>query len=92
MALRMNIENTDIGVAFSAAYARVRTVQVTNDEKRGMYVSVGVDVYATETARTENARAVARIGADVEMPSGDFMPGIYAALKELPEFQGATDC
>lgn len=92
MALSMNISKTKIGVAFSAAYARVQTVQVINHTLRGISVHVRVHVYATQTARAENADEVASIGVEIEMPSGDFLPGIYAALKKLPEFQGATDC
>ena len=92
MALSMNITKTDIGVGFSEAYARVHSVQVINNERRGITVSVEVHIFATQTARTERANAVRRIGAIVEMPSGDFLPGIYAALKKLPEFEGAIDC
>ena len=92
MALSMNISKTKVGVAFSAAYARVQTVQVVNHALRGISVHVRVHVYATQAARNENADEVARIGVEIEMPSGDFLPGIYAALKKLPEFEGAIDC
>tara|TARA_E500000318_G_scaffold95507_1_gene95346 strand:- start:4422 stop:4700 length:279 start_codon:yes stop_codon:yes gene_type:complete len=92
MALLMNVTRTDIGVGFSEAYARVHSVQVVNHPRRGISVNVEVLIYATQTARTEKANAVARVGAIVEMPSGDFLPGIYAALKKLPEFEGAIDC
>jgi len=92
MALQLNIDNSDIGVGFSAAYAKVSHVRVHNRDGDDIRVDIIVDVYASETARENNSQVVANWQFTIPMPTGDFLPAIYNALKEMPEFAGATDC
>jgi len=99
MALRLSIENTAVGVAFSAAYARVEGADIhympSEDHESHTLVLVAhvqVSFYATEEARFSNARPVHQQNFRMSVPSGDLMPGIYNYLKTLPEFAEAEDC
>lgn len=87
MALLINIENTKVGAAFNAAYAKIVSLHGQNNG----CLDVVVDVFASEAAREQQARPVHRAGYTLEIPSGDLMPGLYAALKAMPEFEGAQD-
>lgn len=87
MALTFNIENTKVGAAFNAAYAKIVDFHGQNNGR----VMVVVDVFASQSARQQEANPVHRFAYDFETPSGDFMPGLYAALKSMPEFEGAQD-
>lgn len=92
MALQLNIDNSDVGVGFSAAYAKISHVRVDNHGGDNIIVDVLVDVYASETSRESNSQVVANWHFRIPMPTGDFLPAIYATLKEMPEFTGAIDC
>jgi len=99
MALRLSIENTSVGVAFSAAYARVEGIDIhyTSSEDLESHTLVLaayvlVSFYATEEARFNNAQPVHRQSFRMSVPSGDLMPGVYNQLKTLPEFAEAEDC
>jgi len=92
MALQLNIDNSDVGAGFSAAYAKVSNVKVRNRDGDDITVMVMVSLYASETARESNSHVVANWHFNIPMPTGDFLPAIYAALKEMPEFAGAIDC
>lgn len=99
MALRLSIENTAVGVAFSTAYARVEGVNAhympSEDLESSTFVlsaHVRVSFYATEEARFNNAHPVHQQNFRMDVPSGDLMPGIYNYLKTLPEFAEAEDC
>jgi len=92
MALQLNIDNSDVGAGFSAAYAKVSHVRVVNRNGDDIKVDVLVDVYASESARESDSIAVANWHFTIPMPTGDFLPAIYNALKEMPEFAGAIDC
>ena len=92
MALLLNISQTDVGAAFDAAYARVAHAVVENDFDQPPHVDAVVEFYANEQARTNTAKPVHRMNVNMEMPSGDFMQGVYTALKATPGFEGAVDC
>jgi len=99
MALRLNLENTAVGVAFNAAYAKVESVQVdympSEDVELNALVLKAhalVRFYASEDARLNNAQPVHQQLFRMEVPSGDLMPGVYNYLKMLPEFENSEDC
>lgn len=87
MALSINIENTRVGVDFNAAYAKIVDFHGHNNG----YIEFVVDVFASASAREQLANPVHRMGYKLPIPSGDLMPGLYAALKAMPEFEGAQD-
>ena len=99
MALRLNLENTAVGVAFSAAYARIESIDVNYAPSEELEVGTLVlqahalvRFYATEDARLNNAKPVHQQLFRMEVPSGDLMPGVYNYLKMLPEFENSEDC
>ena len=92
MALLLNISQTDVGAAFDAAYARVAHAVIENDFDQAPRVDAVVEFYANQQARTIMATPVHRMNVSMGMPSGDFMPGLYTALKATPGFEGAVDC
>jgi len=87
MALTFNIENTTVGAAFNAAYAKIVDFHGQNNGR----VMVVVDVFASQSARQQDAKPVHRFAYDLPVPNGDLMPGLYASLKSMPEFEGAQD-
>jgi hypothetical protein len=97
MALQVNKETTNVGVAAPTAYARIMTL--TFDAVSGA-VSVAVNIYYDEAARDQELVPVEGqvfTGIPgVNMPSIDgSIPGVRAAmymwLKTLPYFAGAVD-
>ena len=92
MALQVNIAETDVGASFSAAYAKVSRVKIHNPNTSNLYATVFVTIYANETARQSSSRPVCDWCYTMDVPTGDFLPGIYAQLKLLNEFEDATDC
>lgn len=93
MALLLNIENTDVGVSFSSAYAKVMGFKsrFIDTEKT---VMIFVIVYASTEARQAESQPVKSLDfmVDITYLQGDILPAIYAYLKTLPEFEGAEDC
>ena len=95
MALQLDISSTHIGVGFPAAYARIITASVTRQRSGADHkhlVMLDVAIYATPTP-DDDTREIdfRRLWLPLEEIQGDIRPGAYAALKRLPEFDGAVD-
>jgi hypothetical protein len=86
MALKLSIDQSNVGVPFAEAYARIVTVNGTKDR-----ISYMVMIYANEQARQGNAREVVTAGFDAPTPEGPLFPGLYAHLKAQPGFETAVD-
>lgn len=87
MALQLNIENSNVGVGFNAAYARIDNFHGSSD-----YVMYTVLVFANADARANNMEPVARFHYDCSYPSGPLLENLYVHLKQQPEFAGSEDC
>lgn len=89
MALRLTLNQTPVGVACPAAYARISGVRADKNE-----ASVLVVVYASEAARQQYAQEieVRQHSVSTASLSGALWPAVYAAIKALPEYVGAEDC
>lgn len=89
MALLLDLKTSPIGLPLPEAYARVSEISA-NKEK----VQVQVLTFATEEARKSMGRPVifATHSFDTATLTGDLFPAVYAALKALPEYEGAKDC
>ena len=92
MALLLNISQTEVGASFNSAYARVSHVHVENNFDEPPIISALVEFYASEEARLNRALPVHCITINMAMPQGDFMTGVYTALKTIEGFEGAEDC
>jgi hypothetical protein len=90
MALQLQIQNTEVGAAFDAAYAKIVHFEGHNDGSG--IVHFVVDFYADQAARDSNLRRVSRAFYDSPVPDGHITQSLYAYLKTLPEFAGAVDC
>lgn len=97
MALQLNLADTNVGVPAPEAYARIVSL---NFDVRMNLVHVAVDIYFDQAMREAGKSPVSggvytgTVGVD--MPSlDDTIPGVraalYAWLKTLPAFAGATD-
>lgn len=75
-------------ITYPQSYARVMYVRAFSKES---YICVCW--YADEAARFANADPVKvnEYTAETKALSGDFYPAVYAHLKTLPEFAGASD-
>lgn len=89
MALKVNVTDTRIGVAFPEAYVRVTRVNADKELLR-----YDVETFATAAARIDNKQPVARHKFTVQTDnlSGDLFPAVYADLKARSGFGGAEDC
>jgi len=87
MALRISIPTSNVGVAFSDAYARITNVFA---RKEGCQYQVAV--YATADARQAEAALVAEHAFYAPLPQGNLLDGLYADLKQQPGFEAAVDC
>ena len=86
MALQLSIDQSNVGVPFQAAYARITTINGTKDR-----VSYMVSSYYSQEARQANAQHVMLTHFDAEMPTGTLLEGLYAHLKTQPGFENAID-
>ena len=89
MALRLQIDNTSIGVNFPLAYAKISGF--TGDKNT---IKIMVDVFANEDARNRRAQVIT--GYMFEMPfteiTGELFPSMYQWLKLQPIFSNAENC
>jgi hypothetical protein len=87
MALKISIPTSNVGVAFTEAYARITNIFANKDQTQYQ-----VAVYATEDARQANAQDVAQHAFYCATPQGNIMEGLYADLKTQPGFENTEDC
>ena len=89
MALKLSVADTQFGIPAPQAYARITNIFGNKDQ-----VQVQVAIYFDETARQLNKQTVQEQAHyfGMEELKGDFVPAIYAALKNLPQYEGAEDC
>jgi hypothetical protein len=87
MALKISITNSNVGVPFAEAYARI-----TNIHGNKYQVQYQVSVSANADARQANAQEVAQHAFYCATPTGNLMDGLYADLKQQVGFEGAEDC
>ena len=87
MALKISITNSNVGVPFAEAYARITNVQGNKDQ-----VQYQVSVSANADARQANAQEVAQHAFYCATPTGNLMDGLYADLKQQVGFENAEDC
>lgn len=88
MALKISIPNSNVGVPFAEAYARVTNVY---GNKNTCQYQVGVS--ANKDARENNAQDVAQHAFYAPMPQDmPLLMALYAHLKTQPGFESAEDC
>lgn len=83
---------TNVTTNYPQAYIRIGSFQEVEKD----VIVVGLPVYATQTDFTNNLRPIDSIR--IEIPTANISnavnsrTGIYAYLKTLQEFSGATNC
>lgn len=87
MALKISITNSNVGVPFTEAYARITNIHGNKDQ-----VQYQVSVSANADARQANAHEVAQHAFYCPTPAGNIMEGLYADLKQQVGFENAQDC
>lgn len=89
MALTVDLAETSIGAAIPGAYLRI--VKMEADKE---WIRVHVEAHVSAQARREGRQPVLATTHGLETPNvtGDLFPAVYAALKALPAYAGATDC
>ena len=88
MALQIALPTTEFGTPAPKAYAKVTAFGGDANKIR-----VRVSVFFDKDARQKNQTVVKTNSHDINTSSitGALFPGIYAALKALPEYAGAVD-
>ncbi len=86
MALKLSIDQSNVGVPFTDAYARITTINATKDQVQYMVL-----IHATQDARLSNAKEVVMVSFQAPMPQGTILDGLYAHLKTQPGFETAVD-
>ena len=87
MALKISTQNSNVGVPFTEAYARITNIFGNKDQ-----VQYQVSVSANADARQANAQEVASHAFYCATPQGNLMDGLYADLKLQAGFENAEDC
>lgn len=87
MALKISITNSNVGVPFAEAYARITNIHGNKDQ-----VQYQVSVSASADARQANAQEVAQHAFYCATPTGNLMESLYADLKNQVGFEDAQDC
>ena len=98
MALSLNISesNSEYGVAFSGAYYRIVTANISRERGGNHQVSIDLSAYATNSptddTREVNFKRISGALSDIEAKSGDdFLSKCYTWLKDQSDFSGASD-
>jgi hypothetical protein len=88
MALKLSITDSDIGVAFPDAYARVVMARV--DKHQAYYT---VEVHASQAAREGRKQAIRtdNFTAQMDEVSGDIYPALYDHLKQQEFYASGVD-
>lgn len=92
MALQLPITQSNVGVGFTEAYARITNI-VGNKNELQAQVAIHASAAAREAGALEVRQEayyvpIAALPADVAL-----MPGLYAWIKaNVPMFAGAIDC
>jgi hypothetical protein len=87
MALKISISTSNVGVAFTEAYARITNIYANKDQ-----CQYQVSVSASTDARQANAQEVASHAFYCATPTGNLMESLYADLKNQVGFEDAIDC
>lgn len=86
MALQKQI-STDYGI--DGNYIKITNINANKES-----VSMTVHLYASQTARANTSQPLTGYVFECALPTGtgnDLLVDLYAHLKTLPEFAGATD-
>lgn len=88
MALKVDCDETIIGISMADTYARI-----TNFQGDKTYIMITVEHYANEQARFSNAQALAMktFTAPIDVFNGGLV-GMYAWLKQQPDYINSEDC
>ena len=87
MALKISISTSNVGVAFTDAYAKITNIWATKDQ-----CQYQVSVSASADARQANAQEVASHAFYCATPTDNLMESLYADLKNQVGFENATNC
>jgi hypothetical protein len=88
MALLLFIPTSQVGVAFSAAYAKI-----SHYHGQASTVVLHVAIFASTDARYALAQPVDMRVHEMPLPAdAPLLPAAYEFLKTLPEYADATDC
>lgn len=89
MALKINVDDSNVGISFPEAYARIVSARVTKYQ-----VIYAVEVHASENARNTNKQTIRSDNFSVQMEdiSGDIYPALYQHLKTHPFYASGIDC
>lgn len=86
MALKLDLEHTDIGVPIQGAYARI--TNWTGNKDQTQFV---IEFYASDAARNDNARSIRTEAYYVATPDAPSLSQMYDWLKTQPGFETAED-
>jgi hypothetical protein len=86
MALKLDLDHTDIGVPLAGAYARITNWTGNKDQTQFI-----VEFYASEEARHNSARSARTEAYHVATPDAPSLSGMYAWLKTQPGYETAED-
>lgn len=88
MALNLSISDSDIGVDFPNAYARIVAVQANKHQ-----ATYAVEVHASLAARETQKHSIRKDSFTAQMDNieGDLFPALYAHLKQQAFYSSGVD-
>lgn len=97
MAIELNLESSQFGVPFSAAYFRIATASITRQRDGSRSVMIDVVGYATkptnEDTRDVDFRRYHTPVAEVEgIPGDDFVAKCYGWVMSQSDMSGSEKC
>jgi hypothetical protein len=91
MGVRFNLQQTEFGIPFTEAYAKIDSYNGNNQ-----VVHYTVAVYATKETRDNNSSRIALLHYVCPFPEvlnySNILEGLYVQLKLQPNFENAEDC
>lgn len=86
MALKLNLESSDVGIPVPDAYARITNWVGNKDQTQ-----FSIEFYASEAARHGGARPIRSEAYYVATETAPDLPGMYVWLKTQPGYEAAED-
>lgn len=91
MGVKFNLQQTEFGISFAEAYAKISSYNGTNQ-----VVHYSVAVFATKETRDSDASRIALLHYLCSFPEtlnySNLLEALYANLKLQPDFADAKDC
>lgn len=86
MAIKLNLESSDVGIPVPDAYARITNWVGNKDQTQ-----FSVEFYVNETARHNEARPIRSEAYYVATTDAPDLSGMYVWLKTQPGYETAED-